>query len=123
MTLQKILELTEARLLSAPIDLDVEVTTACAADLMSDVLHLTTSGTLLITGLTHPQAVRTAEMAEIAAILFVRSKTPPSETLRLAEQTAVPLLATRFTMFEASGRLYAAGLNSCDVLHFIPKIA
>lgn len=114
MTLRQILELTEGRLLTQHIDLDIEVTAAFAADLMSDVLHLATSGTLLLTGLTHPQVVRTAEMAEMAAILFVRDKIPPPETIRLAEAKGVPLLTTRYTMFETSGRIYAAGLNSCD---------
>lgn len=116
MTLQKILELTEAQLLTQHTNLEIEVTAAFAADLMSDVLHLATSGTLLITGLTHPQVVRTAEMAEMAAILFVRDKMPPAETIQLAEQKGVPLLTTQYTMFETSGRIYAAGMNSCDVL-------
>jgi predicted transcriptional regulator len=114
MTLRKILEITEAQLLTPYTDLDIEATFAFSADLMSDVLHLATARALLITGLTHPQVVRTAEMAEIAAILFVRNKVPPPETLQLAEAKGVPILATKYTMFETSGRLYAAGMDSCD---------
>ena len=73
MTLRKILEVTEAKTLTPDVDLDINATSAFSADLMSDVLHLAKEGSLLLTGLTHPQVVRTAEMAGIAAILFVRN--------------------------------------------------
>ena len=114
MTLREILEVTEGRALTPDIDLSIEANSAFSADLMSDVLHLAKDGSLLLTGLTHPQVVRTAEMAGIAAILFVRNKMPPPETVQLAEEKGVPLLASRFTMFETGGRIYAAGMNSCD---------
>ena len=114
MTLREILEVTDGRALTPDIDLSIEANSAFSADLMSDVLHLAKDGSLLLTGLTHPQVVRTAEMAGIAAILFVRNKMPPPETVQLAEEKGVPLLASRFTMFETGGRIYAAGMNSCD---------
>lgn len=114
MTLQEILEITEAKVLTMDVDLDGEATSAFSADLMSDVLHLAKEGAILLTGLTHPQVVRTAEMAGIAAILFVRNKIPPPETIQLAEGKGVPLLATKYTMFETGGRIYAAGMDSCD---------
>lgn len=86
---------------------------ACGADLMSDVLAFTHAGTLLLTGLTNPQVIRTAEMAGISAIVFVRSKVPPPETVALAREKRIPLLATRFTLYETCGRLYQAGLPGC----------
>ena len=92
---------------------------ACGADLMSDVLAFTHAGTLLLTGLTNPQVVRTAEMAGIRAIIFVRGKRPPRETIALAEEKGIPLLATRYTLYEACGRLYNAGLPGCGVFSVI----
>ena len=83
---------------------------ACAADLMSDVLAFARCDSLLLTGLINPQVVRTAEMAGIQAIVFVRGKYPPAETVHLAEETGIPLFTTRYTMYEACGRLYGAGL-------------
>ncbi len=114
MTLRKILDVTEGTVLTQDVDLDIEATSAFSADLMSDVLHLAGEGSLLLTGLTHPQVVRTAEMAGIAAILFVRNKVPPPETIQLAEEKGLPLLGSKYTMFETGGRIYAAGMNSCD---------
>ncbi len=77
---------------------------------MSDVLCYEIAQGLLITGLVNPQIVRTAEMADAMAILIVRGKTPLPETLDLAQQIGIPIIGTDMTMFEACGRLYAAGL-------------
>ncbi len=80
---------------------------------MSDVLAFTCAGTLLLTGLVNPQVVRTAEMAGIKAIVFVRGKTPPPETVSLAKEKDIPLLTTDFTLYESCGRLYVEGLQGC----------
>ncbi len=110
MKLRKVLEVIEGKVISKDVDLDLEVTTGGGADLMSDVLAFANEGMLLMTGLTNPQVIRTAEMAGTAAIVFVRGKIPPPETIALAEQKGIPLLASKYTMFETCGRLYVAGL-------------
>lgn len=115
MKLGKVLEAIEGKAISKNIDLDMEVQMGCGADLMSDVLAFTHEGTLLMSGLTNPQVVRTAEMAGIRAIVFVRGKIPPAETVSLAEEKGIPLLASKYTMFETCGRIYQAGLRSCGL--------
>jgi len=115
MKLREVLALTEGKAISKNVDLDTEVQMGCGADLMSDVLSFTHEGTLLMTGLTNPQVVRTAEVAGIRAIIFVRGKVPPEETIALAEEKGIPLLASKYTMFETCGRLYKAGLPSCGL--------
>jgi len=101
-------------------DLDMEITCAAASDLMSDVLALSEPGSVLLTGLCNPQVVRTAEMADMVAVVFVRNKQPPPETIDLAREKGLPLVTTPYTMFEVCGRLYAAGLKSCDISCRIP---
>ena len=113
MRLQDILAATEARSISSDPDLSREVRSGFASDLMSDVLRYDVTQGLLITGLTNPQIIRTAEMADVAAILMVRGKTPPPETMALASQVGIPILGTELIMFEACGRVYAAGLPAC----------
>jgi hypothetical protein len=54
-------------------------------------------------------------MAGIQAIVFVRGKIPPPETIALAEEKGIALLASKYTMFETCGRLYKAGLPSCGL--------
>ncbi len=115
MTLEEVLSIIDGKVISRDVDLGMEVSMACGADLMSDVLAFTHAGSLLMTGLTNPQVVRTAEMSGIQAIVFVRGKYPPPETIALAEQKGIPLLASRYTMFETCGRLFMAGLPSCGL--------
>lgn len=97
---------------------DFEVKNACAADLMSDVLALSNEKTLLLTGLTNPQVVRTAEMVEIRLIIFVRGKEPQVETIALANQLNIFLYSTDKPLFEACGLLYKNGIRP-EELNFI----
>ena len=71
MKIQQIQQITEATIVCGTEQQDRVTTCAFASDLMSDVLTLDCSGVLLITGLCNLQTIRTAEMAEIAYILFV----------------------------------------------------
>jgi len=114
MKLRDIVALLDGTVLVRGADLDMEIQQGCGADLMSDVLTFAKARALLLTGLTNPQVIRTAEMADIAAIVFVRGKLPPAETIALAEEKGIPLIAAKYTMFEICGRLYQAGLASCD---------
>jgi len=104
MTLASILDILDAVLLSdKERHLDIEITVACGADLLSDVLAYSESGLLLLTGLNKPQTVRTAELADIKAIAFVRGKVPDTATIKLADEKDMPLLVTGLSMFEACG--------------------
>lgn len=89
----------------------LDVHTACGADLMSDVLAFCHERTLLLTGLTSPQVLRSAEVAGLSGIVFVRGKRPGDDVVELAEALGIPLLATEFPMFEACGMLFAAGIG------------
>ena len=113
LTLQEIKELLEAEVLIGEEQLDMEVKTAFVADLMSDVLAFATAGSLLITGLTNPQVVRTADVLDIAAILMGRGKRPSQETFELAEELNIPILTTKYILFEIAGRLYLKGVRGC----------
>ena len=94
--------------------LEKDIEMACGSDLMSDVLSFAKSRSLLLTGLTNPQVVRSAEMAELAAICFVRGKKPDRETIEMAESRNIPLLTTPLPMFESCGRLWRHGLPGCS---------
>ncbi len=113
MRLHEIMSLTRGRSISANINPTLEVRAGFAADLMSDALRYDLSGALLVSGLATPQVVRTAEMADVAAILMVRGKVPAQETLDLADELGIAFLGSEMTMFEACGRLLAAGLPAC----------
>lgn len=90
-----------------------EAATVCGSDLLSDVLAFSANETLLLTGLTNVQVVRTAEMSDLVGIVFVNGKRPGTELLPMAQQKGIPLLTTRLPMYEACGRLYQHGLKGC----------
>ncbi len=114
MKLGEVVSIVEGTLLFDA-DLNVEVPCAGAADLMSDVLALAEPGCVLLTGLCNPQVVRSVEMADMVAIIFVRGKHPPPETVALAKEKGIPAATSPHTMFEMCGRLYGAGLRGCDI--------
>ena len=113
MTLQEVKEILDAEVIVGHDRLDLEVEKAGCADLMSDILVYSTAGSLLLTGLTNSEIIRTADVSDIAAIVIVRGKRPLPETIQLAEKLQIPLLLTEYILFETVGRLYAKGLIGC----------
>src|SRR5512146_764352 len=115
MTLEEIKGILSALALTRPADMHIDVGRAYCADLMSDVLAFSVTNSLLITGLTNAQVIRTAEVADIKAIIFVQNKRPDRETIALADVKKIPLLATDLSMFDTCGRLYENGLRSQSI--------
>ena len=115
MKLKEVIALIDGEVLTRADNLSKEIKGGCGADLMSDVLASIQPNAVLLTGLCNPQVVRTAQMADVAAIVLVRGKTPPRETLDLANQENIPLITTPYGMFESCGRLHQAGLPSLEV--------
>ncbi len=113
MKLSEIRDILEAEVIVGG-SLEREIKMGCGCDLMSDVLAFTKSNSLLLTGLTNPQAVRTAEISEMVAICFVRGKNPQEETVNLAREKGIPLLSTHLPMYESCGRLHRKGLPGCS---------
>ncbi len=109
-----IIKIVDGKNLTPDVDLDGEVGGGCGADLMSDVLASIQPEAVLLTGLCNPQVVRTAIIADVRVVVFVRGKIPPQETIDLAAEENVPLVTSPFGMFELCGRLYAAGLASLE---------
>jgi hypothetical protein len=92
-------------------DESVDIESVVASDGMSEVLAFSSAGCLMLTGLTNVQAVRTAVVADVHAIVFVRGKRPPLPVLDLAREKGIPLLVTSLGMFDSCGILHRAGLK------------
>jgi hypothetical protein len=114
MKVSEIISIVEGKLSNPGVNLEIEVSGACGADLMSDVLAAIQPHAVLLTGLCNPQVVRTAQMADVRAIVFVRGKQPAPETVRIASEEGIPLITSQFGMFELCGRLHLAGLPSFE---------
>ena len=110
MKIKTMQELLEAKVVCCEENLDRQVYSACGCDLMSDVLAYVKDQAVLLTGLVNPQVIRTAEMMDMICIVFVRSKAPSEEMLRLAEESGIVVMSTDKRLYEACGLLYANGL-------------
>lgn len=114
MNIRDLLNIIDGTLITQSDNLSREIKGGFGADLMSDVLASIQPEAVLMTGLCNPQVVRTAQMADVSAIVLVRGKVPPAETVRLANEESLPLISTPYGMFEVCGRLHNAGLVSLE---------
>ena len=111
MKLKEILECVDGKLLWGESHLEDDVKRGFASDLMSDVLTILEDDILLITGLSNNQSIRTAEMSDITNILLVRNKRPSQNMIDMAKELNISLSYTPYSLFKASGLLYAKGLK------------
>ena len=114
MKLSEIIEVLDGKLLTGDGFLEKDITTCGASDLMSDILAGLSEGCILLTGLTTIQVIRTAMIAGVGAVVFVRDKTPPAEVIELAEDNQLPLISSPYSMFVSCGRLHACKLTGLD---------
>jgi predicted transcriptional regulator len=115
MKIREMVDVLNAEILTGEKNLDMEISSACGADLMSDVMAYVKENVALLTGLVNPQVVRTAEMMDISVIIFVRGKKPEEKIISLAEEMGMTILTTKHPMFIACGKLYSAGIRGRGV--------
>lgn len=111
MKLFEIRDALHAEVLAGEDQLDMNILGGGSADLMDDVLAAAAKGSVLLSGLTTEHVIRTAKIAEVGAVVFVRGKRPNDSILNLARSYNLPVLLTQYSLFVASGRLYMNGLR------------
>jgi len=114
MKVRDIQKILDAEVLSGEDKLDVEVKYVGSADMISDILSLVEPGTLILTGYTYSQVIRTALIADLLGLVIVRGKYIPPETIELARQNNFLLMSTRGFMYSSCGKLYTLGLRGID---------
>jgi len=112
MKVSDVVTLLEGQFFTGEEKKEQEVESACGADLMSDVMAFVKDKVLLLTGLVNPQVIRTAELLDIHAIVFVRGKIPGRDMIEMAEESDIVLAGTKLSMFISCGKLYEAGLRT-----------
>lgn len=115
MKIIEVVDIVKADVLTNYHNENTELKFGFSSDLMSDVLAYACSDSLLITGLNNPQVIRTAEMLDITAVLFVRGKRPGKEVIELANQNSLTILATDYTMFKTCGLLFMNGMKGLEL--------
>ena len=110
MKIREIKKLLSAKVVSGADLLEIDVYSACASDMMSDVLAFVKDQGVLLTGLVNPQVIRTAEMMDMRCVVLVREKKATDEMIKLAELSDIVLMESELRMYDACGNLYTSGL-------------
>ena len=111
MKIKELANILEGEVVCGEQFLEKEVVYGFASDLMSDVLTLDCNEMVLLTGLTNLQTIRTAEMADIECIVFVRNKKIMPAMAEIAAENDMVLIQCRFSLFRAASLLHNAGLK------------
>ncbi len=111
MKLAEIRDVLECEVLAGNDGLAIDIETVVASDGMSEILAFARPGALMLTGLTNVQSARTADIANVRAIIYIRGKRPDEKALNFARKHGIPVLATRLGMFDACGILRERGLK------------
>ena len=110
MKISEVQTILEAKIMTDNNEDSITLTSACGADLMSDVLAFVKDQSVLLTGLLNPQVIRTADMMDMVCIVFVRGKLPDESMIELAKSRDIVLMCTDLRMYSACGKLYKGGL-------------
>jgi predicted transcriptional regulator len=111
MKLSRVREIINGIYLTGDPASDPEATNCMGSDMMSDVLAFAQPGAILITGLINAQSVRTADIADSVAVIYVRGKKPEDSVIELAKELSIPLISTEMGMFDTCGALAKEGLT------------
>ena len=111
MKLAEIKDVLQCAVLTGEDGLSTDVERVVASDGMSEILAFARPGALMLTGLTNVQSVRTADIANVRAIVYVRGKRPEDAAIKLAQKSNIPVLATKLGMFDVCGILREHGLK------------
>jgi serine kinase of HPr protein (carbohydrate metabolism regulator) len=113
MILRDIIDKLDLKVLSGENSIDVDVKTAYASDILSDVMAYATKGGLWITNQNHQNVVAIVYFKTLAGAILAAGLMPDEETLAKARDKNVPLFQSELPAFEISGRLYELGIKGC----------
>lgn len=114
LTLSDIRDLLKAEVFVGKDKMETVIEGGTASDLMSDMLTGHNSGVVMLTGLCNVQVIRTAVIADVAAVVIVRGKKLTEEMVKQAMGHGLPLLSTHLTMFSSCGKLFSKGLRGVE---------
>jgi len=114
MKISEVRDILKATILTGNDRLERTVIGAGGADIMDAFLAAATKDAVILTGMTGDDVIRTAKVADVGAVVFVRGKKPHDSALELARSYKLPTMVTSYSLFVASGKLYMNGLRGLD---------
>ena len=112
MTIQDVMNITGAKLLTPDVDLSTPVTCGYAGDLLSLVMAAGQPGMAWITVQTHMNVIAVASNLEMPVVIISEGIQMEATSAAKASEEGVAVLSSEKTTFELAGLLCAAGLNA-----------
>jgi hypothetical protein len=103
----------EAKLKFKPLNKvnDSEIDSAFISDMVSDVMAGAQAGGVWVTVQTHKNIVAAANLVDVPAIIIVRGKKVPEDTLQMADKVGVSVFGTDLDSYKVAVKLYEAGIK------------
>lgn len=95
--------------LNAIYDKDIE--DVFISDMVSDIIAGARPNSLLITIQLHKNLIATANLVDVAAIVFVRDKKPMADVIEVADRAGITLFSTPLDAWKLAVKLYELGLS------------
>lgn len=90
---------------------DTEIDGAFISDMVSDVMAGAKAGNVWVTVQTHKNIVAAANLVDVPAVIIVRGKKVPEDTVQMADKVGVTLFATDLDTFQMAVKLLEAGVK------------
>lgn len=90
---------------------DREIAGVYISDMVSDIITSAKADVLLITHQTHKSLIATANLVDVAAIVFVKGIKPPDDVIQLANKAGIALFATKADTWTLASKLVEIGIK------------
>jgi hypothetical protein len=90
---------------------DKDIEGVFISDMVSDIVAGAGANSLLLTIQTHKNLIATANLVDIAAIVYVRDKKPADDVIELANRAKITLFATDLDSWKLAIKLHELGVQ------------
>lgn len=92
-------------------NLNQEIEGVYISDMVSDIITGAKANVILVTLQTHKSLIAAANLADVAAIVFVRGRKPPEDVIGLAVKTEIGLFVTDADTWSFATKMYELGIR------------
>lgn len=112
MTIQGLIDLTGAKLLTEGTDTNREISVGYSCDMLSWVMAHAAADMAWITVQSHMNVIAVATMMEMSCVIIPEGIEVGAEIIKKAADEELALLASSRTAYELCGLMYAAGIGA-----------
>lgn len=90
---------------------DKDIEGAFISDMVSDVMAGAKAGNVWVTVQTHKNIAAAANLVDISAVIVVRGKKVPEDTVQMADRARMTVFCTDLDTYQVAVKLYEAGVK------------